>query len=66
MGPWPGKWAARRPAGATPTTGPVAIQWHKTRTAGAPDDAAELLRFARSLAPGSLLRHHVAGDLGRE
>ena len=28
------------------------------------DDAAELLRFARSLPPGSLLRHHVVGDLG--
>ena len=52
--------------GCYATTGPVAIQWHKTRTAGAPDDAAELLRFARSLAPGSMLRHHVAGDLGRE
>lgn len=45
--------------------GRVAIQWHATRKTGAPDDAAQLRRFARSLPPGSLLRHHVVGDLGR-
>ena len=65
-GPMAGKVGRETAGGCYATTGPVAIQWHKTRTAGAPDDAAELLRFARSLAPGSLLRHHVAGDLGRE
>jgi len=43
----------------------VAIQWHKTRTAGAANDAELLRTFAQSLAPGSLLRHHVAGDIGR-
>lgn len=46
--------------------GPTAIQWHKTRTTGAPDDAAAVRAFARSLPPGSMLRHHVAGDVGRE
>lgn len=46
------------------TSGPVALAWHGTRKTGAPDDAAELLRFARSLPSGSLLRHHVVGDLG--
>jgi len=46
-------------------SGPVAIQWHATRTAGAPDDAAAVRKFARSLPHGSLLRHHIAGDMGR-
>ena len=46
-------------------SGHVAIQWHATRTAGAPDDAQAVRRFARSLPHGSLLRHHIAGDVGR-
>ena len=45
--------------------GPVRLAWEKTKTGGHDDDAAELLRFARSLPPGSLLRHHVVGDLGK-
>lgn len=45
--------------------GRVAIQWHATRKTGAPDDAGQLRRFARALPPGSLLRHHVVGDIGR-
>jgi hypothetical protein len=45
--------------------GPVAIQWHATRTKGAPDDARAVRAFARSLPHGSLLRHHIAGDMGR-
>ncbi len=44
--------------------GPVRLHWEKTRTGGNQDDAAELLRFARSLPPRSLLRHHVVGDIG--
>jgi hypothetical protein len=40
------------------------LAWEKTKTGGHLDDAAELARFARSLPPGSLLRHHVVGDLG--
>ena len=50
--------------GCYAATGPTAIQWHGTKTAGQADDAAAVRRFARSLPPGSLLRHHVAGDLG--
>ena len=46
-------------------SGPVAIQWHATRTGGAPDDAQAVRAFARSLPHGSLLRHHIAGDVGR-
>ena len=44
--------------------GPTAIQWHGTRKSGAANDAAALVQFAKSLAPGSLLRHHIAGDIG--
>jgi len=52
------------PGGCYGNTGPVRLAWEKTKTAGHQDDAAELLRFSRSLPPGSLLRHHVVGDLG--
>jgi phospholipase/carboxylesterase len=45
--------------------GPTAIQWHGTRKSGAANDAAALVQFAKSLAPGSLLRHHIAGDIGQ-
>lgn len=45
--------------------GPTAIQWHGTRRAGTPEDSRALVQFARALPPGSLLRHHVAGDIGR-
>lgn len=45
--------------------GPTAIQWHNTRKNGAADDAAALRAFAKSLPPGSMLRHHVAGDIGQ-
>jgi len=45
--------------------GPTAIQWHGTRKTGTANDAAALVAFAKSLPPGSMLRHHVAGDIGR-
>ena len=51
--------------GCYAAAGHVAIQWHGTRKNGAANDAAALLEFARSLPPGSMLRHHVAGDCGR-
>jgi len=46
--------------------GPTAMQWHGTKKKGGGNDGAELKAFARSLPPGSFLRHHVAGDIGRE
>lgn len=46
--------------------GPTAIAWHGTRKSGQANDAEAVRAFARSLPPGSLLRHHVAGDIGRE
>jgi hypothetical protein len=57
--------ATDQAGGCYAASGHVAIQWHKTRTAGAANDAELLRSFAQSLAPGSLLRHHVAGDIGR-
>jgi hypothetical protein len=52
--------------GCYAASGPVAIQWHKTRTTGAPNDAAALREFVRTLPHGSFLRHHIAGDCGLE
>lgn len=46
--------------------GPTAIQWHGTKKKGAANDAEAIRSFARSLPPGSMLRHHVAGDIGQE
>ena len=51
--------------GCYAASGPTAIQWHGTRKSGAADDAAALVKFAKGLPPGSFLRHHVAGDIGR-
>jgi len=53
-----------QPGGCYGNGGPVRLAWEKTKTGGHQNDAAELDRFARSLPPGSLLRHHVVGDLG--
>jgi hypothetical protein len=52
--------------GCYAASGPTAIQWHGTKKTGAANDAEALRAFARSLPPGSFLRHHVAGDAGRE
>jgi hypothetical protein len=52
--------------GCYAASGPTAIQWHGTKKTGAANDAEALRAFARSLPPGSFLRHHVAGDIGRE
>lgn len=52
--------------GCYAASGPTAIQWHGTKKTGAANDAEALRAFARSLPPGSFLRHHVAGDVGRE
>lgn len=44
-------------------SGPVAIQWKNAMKAPG-NDADEVLAFAKSLPPGSMLRHHVVGDIG--
>lgn len=56
---------AEQSGGCYGTSGPVALQWKRTSTDGAPDDAAALRRFAAGLPVGSFLRHHVVGDVGR-
>lgn len=52
--------------GCYAASGPTAIQWHGTKKAKTDNDAAAIKAFAKSLPAGSLLRHHVAGDIGRE
>lgn len=53
------------PGGCYGSGGHVALQWRATSSSGSADDAAALERFARELPPGSFLRHHVVGDIGR-
>lgn len=53
------------PGGCYGELGPVRLQWESARKTGAADDAAALARFARSLPAGSMIRHHVVGDIGR-
>jgi hypothetical protein len=55
---------ADAPGGCYGNGGPVRLAWEKTKTGGHQDDPAALVGFARSLPPGSLLRHHIVGDLG--
>jgi hypothetical protein len=52
------------PGGCYGNGGHVRLAWEKTKTGGHQNDAAELVHFAGSLPPGSLLRHHVVGDIG--
>ena len=52
--------------GCYAASGPTAMQWHGTRKTGRADDAVAVRAFAAGLPPGSMLRHHVAGDVGRE
>jgi hypothetical protein len=53
-----------KPGGCYGNGGPVRLAWESTRKTGDASDGAALIGFARSLPPGSLLRHHVVGDLG--
>jgi hypothetical protein len=51
--------------GCYAASGPTAIQWHGVKKQAPADDGQSLRAFARSLPSGSMLRHHVAGDIGR-
>jgi len=43
------------------------IWWEDTANSKQPEtDAEKVRRFAQSLPPGSIVRHHVAGDIGAE
>lgn len=46
------------------TSGPVRLAWENTKQAPA-GDAVRLKAWAQALPPGSLIRHHIVGDLGR-
>ena len=48
--------------------GNVALHWRDTSNQSQPNetDGEKLLRFAKSLPPRSIIRHHVAGDIGLE
>ncbi len=53
-------------AGCYAAGGNVRLHWDATRAQGSVDDAEHLRAFARQLPRGSVLRHHVAGDIGAE
>ena len=66
--------AAKRKAGDNATAGGcyaagghVAIHWRNLSERGeaVESDSEHVLRFAAGLRRGSILRHHIAGDLGR-
>lgn len=48
--------------GCYASSGPTKLQWDKTQKSGEPETT--LVDWAKSLPEGSLLRHHVAGDIG--
>ena len=54
------------PGGCYANGGRVRLHWDATAKSdqGGESDGERLARFARGLRPGSILRHHVAGDLG--
>jgi hypothetical protein len=56
---------ADTPGGCYGNAGPVRLAWESTRKTGDTGDSAAVVDFARSLPPGSLLRHHIVGDLGQ-
>lgn len=53
------------PGGCYGNAGPVRLAWNNTSTSGRHDDPAAVVGFAQSLPPGSLLRHHIVGDMGK-
>jgi hypothetical protein len=67
----PGKRAAAAgsddPGGCYADAGNCRIHWTATAQAGQDESDSQAVRkFARRLPPGSILRHHVAGDIGAD
>lgn len=52
-----------QPGGCYGSGGPVHLQWKKTMGETA-NDAEQLKSFVRTLPRGTILRHHVVGDIG--
>ena len=46
----------------------VRIHWDRLARSDIPEetDGSKLIRFVRGLRPGKILRHHVAGDIGKD
>jgi hypothetical protein len=53
------------PGGCYASGGPTFFAWNNTRKQAPQNDAETIQRFAQSLPPGWLLRHHIAGDVGK-
>ena len=58
------KVGAAEKGGCYGSSGPVMIQWKAAQDKGLENDAEALGKFAATLPPGSMLRHHVVGDIG--
>ena len=55
------------PGGCYASGGNVLIHWNRTADQAQDEsDGERLTRFAKSLAPRTILRHHIAGDFGAE
>ena len=59
------KVGAEKKGGCYAASGPVFMQWRNTMSKS-PSDAEEVRRFASALPPGSMIRHHVTGDVGKD
>ena len=57
---------ASTPGGCYANNGHVELHWRATSNQDqvSETDGEKVTRFAKSLPPGSILRHHVAGDMG--
>ena len=57
---------ASTPGGCYANNGHVELHWRATsnQDQASETDGEKVTRFAKSLPPGSILRHHVAGDIG--
>lgn len=52
--------------GCYAATGLTAIQWADSKNNNDGNDSKNIIEFAKSLPVGSFLRHHVAGDVGKD
>jgi len=55
------------PGGCYASGGNVLLHWEATADQSQDEsDADKITRFAKSLAPRTILRHHIAGDIGED
>jgi hypothetical protein len=66
-GPGKKKACSENKGGCYASHGNCRIWWQETATKEQKEtDAQKIKKFAESLFPGTVLRHHVAGDIGQE